>query len=81
MISIANPLSRHIGNIKRRLLIIGATILVAFIIMFSVSADLIEWFKRPFADDLIFYGPATLAGNPMQCALRAQFDVVRVLMS
>ena len=58
MISIANPLSRHIGNIKRRLLIIGATILVAFVIMFSVSADLIEWFKRPFADDLIFYGPA-----------------------
>ncbi len=58
MISIANPLSRHIGNIKRRLLIIGATILVAFVIMFSVSGDLIEWFKRPFADDLIFYGPA-----------------------
>ncbi len=58
MISIANPLFRHIGNIKRRLLIVGATILVAFIIMFSVSADLIEWFKRPFADDLIFYGPA-----------------------
>ena len=58
MISIANPLSRHIGNIKRRLLIVGVTILVAFVIMFSLSADLIEWFKRPFADDLIFYGPA-----------------------
>lgn len=58
MASIAHPLSGHISNLKRRLIIIGATILVAFIVMFSVSADLIEWFKRPFADDLIFYGPA-----------------------
>lgn len=58
MASIAHPLSGHISNLKRRLIIIGATILVAFVVMFSVSADLIEWFKRPFADDLIFYGPA-----------------------
>lgn len=58
MASVAHPLARHISDLKRRLLIIGATIMVAFVIMFSVSADLIEWFKRPFADDLIFYGPA-----------------------
>ncbi len=58
MASVGHPLARHIGDLKRRLFIIGGTILVAFVIMFSVSADLIEWFKRPFADDLIFYGPA-----------------------
>ncbi|MDT7041367.1 twin-arginine translocase subunit TatC [Candidatus Nitronereus thalassa] len=58
MASVAHPLSRHISDLKRRLLIIGGTILVAFVIMFSVSAELIDWFKRPFADDLIFYGPA-----------------------
>ncbi len=58
MISITHPLNRHIGEVKRRLIIIGVTILVAFIIAFTFSAGLIEWFKRPFADDLIFYGPA-----------------------
>jgi sec-independent protein translocase protein TatC len=58
MISITHPLNRHIGEVKRRLIIIGATILVAFVIAFAFSAGLIEWFKRPFADDLIFYGPA-----------------------
>jgi len=58
MASIAHPLARHISDLKRRLLIIGATIMVAFVVMFSASADLIEWFKRPFADDLLFYGPA-----------------------
>ncbi len=58
MVTVANPLARHISDLKRRLLIIGATIMVAFVVMFSVSADLIEWFKRPFADDLLFYGPA-----------------------
>ncbi len=58
MAAVAHPLARHISDLKRRLLIIGATIMVAFVIMFSVSADLIEWFKRPFADDLLFYGPA-----------------------
>lgn len=58
MASIAHPLARHISDLKRRLLIIGGTIMVAFVVMFSISADLIEWFKRPFEDDLLFYGPA-----------------------
>ena len=56
--SMTHPLSRHITELKRRLLIIVATIMVAFVIAFTYSAALIEWFKRPFADDLIFYGPA-----------------------
>lgn len=53
-----HPFTQHIADLKRRLLVIGATIMVAFVIAFSFSAAFIEWFKRPFADDLIFYGPA-----------------------
>ena len=58
MATITHPLAQHIGNLKRRLIIICATIMVAFVIAFSFSAALIDWFKRPFADDLLFYGPA-----------------------
>ncbi len=58
MTTFAHPLARHIRAVKRRLLIVGATVLAAFVAMFSMSAELIAWFKRPFADDLLFYGPA-----------------------
>ncbi|MEC4673571.1 MAG: twin-arginine translocase subunit TatC [Nitrospirota bacterium] len=58
MATMTHPLTQHIGNLKRRLIIICATIMVAFVIAFSFSAALIDWFKRPFADDLLFYGPA-----------------------
>ncbi len=58
MAAFAAPFARHIRDVKRRLLIVGATLLAAFVAMFAVSADLIEWFKRPLADDLLFYGPA-----------------------
>ncbi|MEE8613550.1 MAG: twin-arginine translocase subunit TatC [Nitrospirales bacterium] len=58
MASILHPLNRHIADIKRRLMIMGATIMVAFVVAFTFSSVLIEWFKRPFADDLLFYGPA-----------------------
>ena len=51
------PLAGHISALKRRLIIIAMTITGAFAITFAYSAELIEWFKRPFADDLIFYGP------------------------
>jgi len=53
-----HPLRRHIHELKRRLFIIGGTILVGFGIAFSFSSYLIDWFKRPFDDDLIFYSPA-----------------------
>ena len=53
-----HPLQRHIRDIKRRLFIVGGTIMVFFIFAFSYSAHLIEWFKAPFDDDLIFYAPA-----------------------
>lgn len=58
MKTIAHPLQRHIQDIKRRLLLVGATIMVWFVVAFSYSSTLIEWFKRPFEDDLIFYAPA-----------------------
>ena len=55
---VVHPLQRHIKEIKRRLMVVGATIMVFFILAFSYSGMLIEWFKRPFEDDLIFYAPA-----------------------
>ncbi|MCA9421527.1 MAG: twin-arginine translocase subunit TatC [Nitrospira sp.] len=58
MNAVVHPLQRHIRDIKRRLLIVGATIMVFFVIAFSYSSWLIDWFKRPFEDDLIFYAPA-----------------------
>jgi sec-independent protein translocase protein TatC len=51
------PLAGHISALKRRLIIIAVTITGAFALTFAYSAELIEWFKRPFTDDLIFYGP------------------------
>ncbi len=58
MNAVVHPLQRHIRDIKRRLLIVGSTIMVFFVIAFSYSSILIDWFKRPFEDDLIFYAPA-----------------------
>jgi sec-independent protein translocase protein TatC len=55
--SLTHPLAAHISTIKRRLYIIGATLLVSFVITFALAGDVIQWFKRPFADDLIFYSP------------------------
>src|SRR5207249_10821786 len=57
MAAVLAPLAVHIASIKRRLLIIAGTVLVAFALTFAYAADLIAWLKRPFADDLIFYGP------------------------
>ena len=58
MAAFIHPLQRHISDLKRRMFIIGGTIMVGFVVAFSYSSMLIEWFKRPFADDLIFYSPA-----------------------
>ncbi len=51
------PLAGHISAIKRRLIIIALTMTGAFALTFAYSAELIAWFKRPFTDELIFYGP------------------------
>jgi Tat protein translocase TatC len=51
------PLATHIAAIKRRFLIIGVTITASCVMTFLYAGPLIEWFKRPFSDELIFYGP------------------------
>ena len=57
MTSILPPLARHISAIKRRLIVIGLTLLVSFVVTFGYAPELVDWLKRPFQDDLIFYGP------------------------
>jgi sec-independent protein translocase protein TatC len=57
MAQIVNPLAAHIRTVKRRLIIIGATILVALMGAFAFSADMIAWLNRPFPNQLVFYGP------------------------
>jgi len=51
------PLAGHLSALKRRLVVVALTVAGAFAVAFAYSAELIEWFKRPFTDDLIFYGP------------------------
>ncbi|HEY7532812.1 MAG TPA: twin-arginine translocase subunit TatC [Nitrospiraceae bacterium] len=57
MQQLLNPLAAHIRTIKRRLIIIGATMLVALSGAFAFSADMIAWLNRPFPNQLAFYGP------------------------
>jgi sec-independent protein translocase protein TatC len=57
MASIVNPLALHIQTIKKRLLVIGATILVALVVAFTFSAEMVAWLNRPFPNQLVFYGP------------------------
>jgi sec-independent protein translocase protein TatC len=57
MTAILPPLARHISAIKRRLIVIGLTLLASFIVTFAYAPELVDWLKRPFHDDLIFYGP------------------------
>lgn len=51
------PLANHLADIKRRLLVIAATVTASFIVTFAYAGELIQWFKRPFSDELIFYSP------------------------
>lgn len=51
------PLAGHLSTLKHRLVVVAVTVTGAFAVAFAYSADLIGWFKRPFTDDLIFYGP------------------------
>ncbi len=54
---IINPLAAHIQTIKRRLIIIGATLLVSLMVAFAYSAEMVAWLNRPFPNPLVFYGP------------------------
>jgi sec-independent protein translocase protein TatC len=57
MSSIAHPLAVHIRTVKKRLLIIGGTLLAALMVAFAFSAEMIAWLNRPFPNPLVFYGP------------------------
>ncbi len=52
-----HPLASHIQGVKRRLIIIGATVLGALVLTFSFSAEMVAWLNRPFSNQLAFYGP------------------------
>ena len=52
-----NPLAAHIRTVKRRLIVIGATILGALALSFAFSTEVIAWLNRPFPNQLVFYGP------------------------
>ncbi len=58
MEQILNPLAVHIATVKRRLIIVGATVLGALIVTFSFSTEMVAWLNRPFSNQLAFYGPA-----------------------
>ncbi|MGQ0665759.1 MAG: twin-arginine translocase subunit TatC [Nitrospiraceae bacterium] len=57
MDQIINPLAVHIRALKRRLIVMGATILAALIVTFTFSAEMVAWLNRPFPNQLVFYGP------------------------
>ena len=57
MAQILNPLAAHIRTVKQRLIIIGATILVALLVSFAFSGEMVAWLNRPFSNQLVFYGP------------------------
>ena len=52
MAQLINPLAAHIQTVKRRLIVIGATILTALLVTFSFSAEMVAWLNRPFPNQL-----------------------------
>ena len=57
MEQVVHPLAVHIQAVKRRLLIIGATIVGSLVLTFSFSSEMVAWLNRPFPNQLAFYGP------------------------
>lgn len=57
MAQVLPPLVRHLSVVKRRLIVVAATVLVSIVLTFAYAPELVAWLKRPFPDDLIFYGP------------------------
>ena len=52
-----HPLAAHIATVKRRLIVIGVTVLGALLFAFTFSEQMIRWLNRPFQNQLAFYGP------------------------
>jgi len=71
MAGILPPLARHISAVKRRLIVIGITLLASFVLTFAYAPDLVAWLKRPFQDDLIFYGPTEALFASLKVSLLA----------
>jgi len=71
MAGILPPLARHISVVKRRLIVIGITLLASFVLTFAYAPDLVAWLKRPFQDDLIFYGPTEALFASLKVSLLA----------
>ncbi len=57
MPAVMAPLQAHIRTVKQRLLIVGATVMAAFVLTFAYAPEMVAWLRRPLADDLVFYGP------------------------
>lgn len=70
---IIHPLAAHIQNIKRRLLIVGATMLGLLVLTFSFSAEMVAWLNRPFENQLAFYGPTEALFASIKVSLLAAF--------
>lgn len=70
---IVHPLAAHLQNIKRRLLIVGATMLGLLVLTFSFSADMVAWLNRPFENQLAFYGPTEALFASIKVSLLAAF--------
>ncbi len=70
---IVHPLAAHLQSIKRRLLIVGATMLGLLVLTFSFSADMVAWLNRPFENQLVFYGPTEALFASIKVSLLAAF--------
>lgn len=73
MAPIVHPLTTHLQNIKRRLLIVGATMLGLLILTFSFSSEMVAWLNRPFENQLAFYGPTEALFASIKVSLLAAF--------
>jgi sec-independent protein translocase protein TatC len=51
--------------------VIGITLLASFVLTFAYAPDLVAWLKRPFQDDLIFYGPTEALFASLKVSLLA----------
>ncbi len=73
------PLQAHLALIKKRLLIIGATIMICFGAAFFYAREMIDWMARSLAqvevDRLAFYGPT----EALFAAIKVSFLVSIVL--
>ena len=71
MAGILPPHARHLAAVKRRRIVIGITLLASIVLTFAYAPDLVTWLKRPFQDDMIFYGPTEALFASLKVSLLA----------